>query len=553
MVGLSRDAQLLAGACLLRLALALTLATYFAPDEYWQGPEVAHALVFGYGHTTWEWSTARLRSHLHPAIFAALYALLAAIGADTPAAVIYAPRLLQALVQAATDVLVVRLVIARLPRGKLVFPAAAAVQLGSWYAAFCGTRTLSSTMAALPVAAALLAWPASGSSASLLAADPASLPQADRATLRRCILQSAGCMAAAVALRPTAAVIFAALYTATLVQVAAAAGGRGLFSSALAHYTLSVLLPAALGAVALLVAIDSALYCAWTLAPLNFVSFNLAHSVAAFYGTHPWHWYLTAGVPELLGPALVLFLASWLCGPVAGAAAALRQLDVVLAAALGVYSLLGHKESRFLYPLLAVFHVRTTAGAIGLYSAAVAGATRTKRWAAASLIGLVAIAAVVLTAYTCFVHQRGAIDVMWDIQARAHGPHPPPSVTFLTPCHATPFHSFVHAPNLTLRFLDCSPPFAEDAYRTRGVLDFASYVDEAEAFALDPAHWLEQHGDSIDDSPGALVVAFASIEPHIRPWLDSASYVESARHFHAHLAVDRGVQSELVVWKRSAT
>lgn len=29
---------------------ALFVRTSFNPDEYWQGPEVAHSLVFGYGH-----------------------------------------------------------------------------------------------------------------------------------------------------------------------------------------------------------------------------------------------------------------------------------------------------------------------------------------------------------------------------------------------------------------------------------------------------------------------------------------------------------------------
>jgi phosphatidylinositol glycan class B len=29
---------------------SLFVRTSFNPDEYWQGPEVAHRLVFGYGH-----------------------------------------------------------------------------------------------------------------------------------------------------------------------------------------------------------------------------------------------------------------------------------------------------------------------------------------------------------------------------------------------------------------------------------------------------------------------------------------------------------------------
>ncbi len=34
-----------------RLLVAATTWTYAAPDEYWQGPEVAHRMVWGSGAT----------------------------------------------------------------------------------------------------------------------------------------------------------------------------------------------------------------------------------------------------------------------------------------------------------------------------------------------------------------------------------------------------------------------------------------------------------------------------------------------------------------------
>ena len=64
-------AILLAKFFVFRLANAVVLRTYFNPDEYWQGPEVAHRWVFGYGHLTWEWQPCvALRSAMHPAIYA---------------------------------------------------------------------------------------------------------------------------------------------------------------------------------------------------------------------------------------------------------------------------------------------------------------------------------------------------------------------------------------------------------------------------------------------------------------------------------------------------
>ncbi len=40
---------------LFRLANVFFLGTWVAADETWQSSEVAHWLVFGYGHLSWEW------------------------------------------------------------------------------------------------------------------------------------------------------------------------------------------------------------------------------------------------------------------------------------------------------------------------------------------------------------------------------------------------------------------------------------------------------------------------------------------------------------------
>lgn len=35
---------------LVRICNAICITTYFNPDEYWQGPEIAHHMVFQYGY-----------------------------------------------------------------------------------------------------------------------------------------------------------------------------------------------------------------------------------------------------------------------------------------------------------------------------------------------------------------------------------------------------------------------------------------------------------------------------------------------------------------------
>ncbi|KAJ1553472.1 hypothetical protein HK096_007703, partial [Nowakowskiella sp. JEL0078] len=58
-----------------RIFNAFAVQTYFDPDEYWQAPEIAHRIVFGYGHVTWEWES-KIRSFVHPLLYAIGYFVL---------------------------------------------------------------------------------------------------------------------------------------------------------------------------------------------------------------------------------------------------------------------------------------------------------------------------------------------------------------------------------------------------------------------------------------------------------------------------------------------
>lgn len=70
-----------------RIASVFIVQTYFVPDEYWQSLEVAHNLVFKYGHLTWEW-TKGIRSYIPPLVIAAVYKILQLLDLDTWSAVV---------------------------------------------------------------------------------------------------------------------------------------------------------------------------------------------------------------------------------------------------------------------------------------------------------------------------------------------------------------------------------------------------------------------------------------------------------------------------------
>jgi len=73
---------------LYRIVNCLLVRTYFQPDAEWQGLEIAHRLVYGYGYTTWEWRPDNaLRSPLGALVFVPAFALAKAVG-DRPALVV---------------------------------------------------------------------------------------------------------------------------------------------------------------------------------------------------------------------------------------------------------------------------------------------------------------------------------------------------------------------------------------------------------------------------------------------------------------------------------
>ncbi|KAI4719037.1 hypothetical protein E4T48_04782 [Aureobasidium sp. EXF-10727] len=95
-----------------RICNALLVRTFFQPDEYFQSLEPAWDIAFGPSSgawITWEWRE-RLRSSLHPFLFAAVYRVTALIAnslhleAATRAELLLAtPKLIQACFAATTD------------------------------------------------------------------------------------------------------------------------------------------------------------------------------------------------------------------------------------------------------------------------------------------------------------------------------------------------------------------------------------------------------------------------------------------------------------------
>lgn len=53
--------------------------------------------------------------------------------------------------------------------------------------------------------------------------------------------------------------------------------------------------------------LDRCFYGDWVFVPYNFLKFNVLSGQGTFYGSHPWHWYITQGFPVVMASQFVLF------------------------------------------------------------------------------------------------------------------------------------------------------------------------------------------------------------------------------------------------------
>ncbi|KAJ6673470.1 GLYCOSYLTRANSFERASE [Salix viminalis] len=473
-------------------------------DEHWQALEVAHRIVFGYGHLTWEWRKG-IRSYFHPLVFAVLYKVLALFGLDTPWFMAHSPRLLQALFSAVGDLYFYKLSNAIF--GNSVAKWALFSQLANWFMFFCFNRTLSNSLETVLTLVGLYYWPC-------MRASPSKAPL----VLRKWGLAIA---ALACAIRPTSAV--------TWVYI-------GLLELAVTRDRLKflVLEVVPIGALVLGLSclLDRLMYGSWVIVPLNFLKFNFLSSGGDYYGTHKWHWYFSQGFTVML----FTFLPFSIAGSIKSKC---WKLSGLIAWVLIVYSVQGHKEFRFVLPMLPIalmfsgysLSVMEKADSDSRRKGSLDSHMKRPSKVGFAIFFLLATN-IPMALYMSLVHQRGTEDVMIYLSKEAQN-QKVKGILFLMPCHATPYYSTLHY-DLPMRILDCSPS------EEKGI------PDESDHFMMDPVSFVSTL--MTNRSLPSHVVLFDSEEQLLRDFLISHSFTEIRRFFHAHFKVDRDLQASVVVY-----
>ncbi|KAJ6372451.1 hypothetical protein OIU76_026864 [Salix suchowensis] len=462
-------------------------------------------LLYGrYGHLTWEWRKG-IRSYFHPLVFAVLYKVLALFGLDTPWFMAHSPRLLQALFSAVGDLYFYKLSNAIF--GNSVAKWALFSQLANWFMFFCFNRTLSNSLETVLTLVGLYYWPC-------MRASPSKAPL----VLRKWGLAIA---ALACAIRPTSAV--------TWVYI-------GLLELAVTRDRLKflVLEVVPIGALVLGLSclLDRLMYGSWVIVPLNFLKFNFLSSGGDYYGTHKWHWYFSQGFTVML----FTFLPFSIAGSIKSKC---WKLSGLIAWVLIVYSVQGHKEFRFVLPMLPIalmfsgYSLSVMAKADSDSRRKGSSDSHMKRPSKVGFAIFFLLATnIPMALYMSLVHQRGTEDVMIYLSKEAQN-QKVKGILFLMPCHATPYYSTLHY-DLPMRILDCSPS------EEKGI------PDESDHFMMDPVSFVSTL--MTNRSLPSHVVLFDSEEQLLRDFLISHSFTEIRRFFHAHFKVDRDLQASVVVY-----
>ncbi|KZT57787.1 glycosyltransferase family 22 protein [Calocera cornea HHB12733] len=431
-----------------RISLALATCTFFQPDEYFQSLEPAHHAVFGFGALTWEWTIRPpLRSFAYPALFVPVYWLLKVTHLDTTQLLIILPKLLQGVIAAFADYYTYKLAV-RL-YGPRYGNAALFLSLTSFFNILSLTRTLSNSTETSLAAAALYYWP--------------SLTADDHLLLARSRFRLALCLAGlAVAIRPTSAIMWAWMFALTCFDTIR--GRRSTFPILIDTATIGS------AAVVLVIGVDSFYYGEPTFTPFTFLRQNFfsASPISNFYGQNPWHFYATQALPLLLNTASPFAAyTAWITVTRNGQSeSASRRICSLVGWTTGVYSLAGHKEWRFLHPLLPVLLLLATKSVVDAHGRiAKKNRPHGSPNISSNSLGIaprhliLLLTSLPLGLYVLQIHGRAQISVMHHLRSLDNTDlH---SVGFLMPCHSTPWQSYLHRDELEIWALGCEPPIGQ--------------------------------------------------------------------------------------------
>lgn len=463
----------------IRLFHLYIVRSWYVPDEYWQSLEIAHYVTFGYGYRTWEWIVG-IRSYMTLSWIILIYNALKLFSMDILQFLIWTPRLLQTLFTSFSDYCFVCWIQKHTKCSNIFWPVI--YYMSCPFLAYCSTRTLVNTMETNLTTIALYYYPWS---------------------FKNKDVKFLWIVALVCIMRPTAIIIWLPLII------------FDFFTHkryTLIHLTTYIFI----GSISLIfsITLDSYFHGSFVITQWNFLYYNIIKKVNAHYSIENWYWYFICGLPSVLGPVFFIFVYVLIkkCRH-------LNRIDtdfkliITIIWTLLVFSLVAHKEQRFLLPLFPmIFYVSS-------YKISVICTKFTKLGILFVLLNTLVLI------YLGRYHQIGSINVMSQLTKIPQNS----TVLFLMPCHSTPLYSHLHL-NITTRILTCEP----------NLYNMPNYYDEADIFYKNPNKWLEElyMSESKIKLPTQIVM-FDVLSIKLQSFLIKGNYTKISSIFHTDFPFGR--------------
>ena len=323
--------------------------------------------------------------------------------------------------------------------------------------------------------------------------------------------------------------------------------------------------------------------------PLNFLATNLT-SVSLFYGTNTWHYYLSQAIPILCTVALPFVLHGIWLTRTRFVTHEIKDMLGLIMWTIGIYSLAGHKEWRFIHPLLPLLHILAATSLVHLHDSKVTRnglSKKTTLFPIRKLHFFLLLLNLPAIYYVTRLHGRAQIEVMHYLRSLPESEQH--SIGFLMPCHSTPWQAYLHKSSLVdegkLWAIGCEPPLLyvnwissllpfNDIFSSDQ--DLHTYMDQTNIFYKSPLAYVKKHFPAEVDqsfppspypasSPGVLetsdspwrhtwpqyLVIFGSLqEAEFTSLLRSRDYQPI---WHAHYGFDNEESRSggVIVWKHA--
>lgn len=535
----------------LRIINAFTISTFFQPDEYFQSLEPAHAFVYGYGELTWEWLT-ELRNFNYPFIYAVLFQISEFLDLDYTG-VYLLPKLFNGVMAGISDYSLYYLA-----RNLNLFQnnsakneifaryvlAASALSSFNW---FVVTRSFSNSFEMILTTIALSYWPFS---IRLNGSD-----SKNERIILKSIVKSLSIASIACIVRPTNGIIWLIVGLDFLISKN---NSKNLKINVLIYTFIIFML---INLINLL--IDFYYYGKLTFPLKNFIKFNLVNSYSDFYGINSISFHFVQSLPFILTTYLPFFVFSMFKFPIIKR----RLFNAIIISNLIFFSLITHKEFRFIYQLMPFLIIYSSYGIYQLSNSSNVNDGLFLKLVKKYFFHLIVIINLCISVFLTQIHERGVIDLMTNL----HDNPDVESIGFLTPCHSTPLQSFLHNKDLSKKqniwYLTCEPPSINNEQNEQNGIntigdkvDIKQYKDESDLFYENPFGFLNQNFPPVFNknlrTPGRYfkyewpthLVFFESLEKEMKEYLKDSKYEECDRFFNSWFHWDDRRQGDIIVY-----